>query len=230
MAEANEAANQEATQQAAATAAAAAEAAKGGQTGGDDLEGILSTIREYREETASPGPTTQQREPGDTGQRSQRTGEDGGSEDKGAKQTQQQDRFDPNRVEAIERRIIRDDVNRAIESMRAAQPALKALDSDTLEAYLNGQATRDPRIRAAWLRRDADPGTFQKVVTGLARRMASGLPAPVDAQAAGERGAAVAAARGATQQQSAADAEDAKILAMSDSEFDQHWNKLTRRG
>ncbi|MEK9751627.1 MAG: hypothetical protein VW338_00225 [Rhodospirillaceae bacterium] len=227
MAEPNEAAAQEATQQDAA-ATAAAETAKGTTTGGaDDLEGILSTIREYREETASPGPTTQQREPGDTGQRSQRTGETGGSEDHGTKTTQ--DRLDPNRVEAIERRIIRDDVNRAIETMRSAQPALKTFDGDTLEAYLNAQATRDPRIRAAWLRRDADPGTFQKVVTGLARRMASGLPAPVDASAAGERGAAVAAARGATQQQSAADLEDAKVLAMSDREFDQLWNKLSRR-
>lgn len=224
-------ANATASIEPAAPAAPAAQpaAAPAAPTGGDDLEGILSTIREFREETASPGSTTQQRDPVDPGQRSQRTGETGGSEGQGTQTTQQPDRFDPNRVAAIERRIVRDDIDRAIDSMLAAQPTLNVLPRRTVEAFLNGEAAADPRIMAAWNRRDADKGTFQKVVSGLARRMASGLPAPVDASAAGERGAAVAAARGATQQQSATDAEDARILAMSGQELDQEWDKRLGR-
>lgn len=216
------------TQAADAAAAAAAAATQAATQRTDDLDAILASVKEFREETTARETQPSHRETGASGQGEQGQGADGGSEAAKSNGAARTEALDPRRLTAIEERIVRDDVNRTIESMRTAQPALKALDAGVLEAYLNSQAQRDPRIRAAWLRRDSDPGTFGKVVSGLARRMAAGLPVPADADAGADRAAAVTAARGATQQ--AADDEDRRVLAMSDAEFEQDWKKSARSG
>ena len=223
-------ATEDSAAQAAADVAAATEAAAAARQGADatdDLDSVLASIKEYREETASRETTASQPDTGDTGQREHRPSQQGGSEGQTTEKRERADAPDQRRIAALEDRIVRDDVSRTIDSMRTSQPALKALDAGVLEAYLDAQARRDPRIRGAWMRRDSDPETFKKVVGGLARRMASGLPVPSDGKADGERAAAVTASRGATQH-SAIDEDDKRVLAMSDAEFEQDWQKSVR--
>lgn len=188
----------------------------------DDLEDILSTIKQYREETASPETTERQTQARNDGQRKAPAGDTGG------KEVPAQTQFENDRIAKIEARIVSDDLSKAIGTIKGAQPALKTLGDGVVKAMLNDAAAADDRIRAAWMQRDANPVAFQRVLNGLARKFAADLPTPADGRVDGDRAAAITAARGSTRQP-AADAEDKKVLGMSDAEFDRHWKTRARR-
>lgn len=183
----------------------------------DDLESVLASVKQFREETTSSEPAPGQQQDRTDGQRQPPAARPGGNEG-------QPPAFDQRRIEQIEARFVQDDLSKAIGSVKGAQPALKSLGDGVVKAYLNDQAAADPRIRQAWLQRNADPATFDRVLKGLARKLAADLPSPTDGRTDGERGAAITAARGSSKQPALA-AHEARVKSMSDADFEQAWNK-----
>lgn len=184
----------------------------------DDLESVLASIKQYREEATPPVATPSQQPASTDGQRGARDGTPGGNE------AQKPAAIDSRRLEQIEARLIADDLSRAIGDIKTAQPALKTIGDGVVKAMLNDAAQRDPRIMQAWVNRGSDPATFNKVLRGLSQKFAADLPSPADNRADGERGAAITAARGATKPTANA-AHETRVRGMSDADFDQAWNK-----
>lgn len=184
----------------------------------DDLESVLASIKQYREEATPPEPKPSQQPASTDGQRGARDGLPGGNE------AQKPTPIDNRRLEQIEARLIADDLAKAIGDLKSAQPALKAIGDGVVKAMLNDAAQRDPRIMQAWVNRGSDPATFNKVLRGLSQKFAADLPSPADGRADGERGAAITAARGATKPTANA-AHEARIRGMSDADFEQAWQK-----
>lgn len=90
-------------------------------------------------------------------------------------------------------------------------------DDTFVEAWLDAEARKDPRLAKAWTDRNANPKQFQKVVDQLGRTFAKKYGKLPDAQATEDRAAVAAAVRGASTQAPEGKAPDYK--GKSDAEF-----------
>lgn len=90
-------------------------------------------------------------------------------------------------------------------------------DNDFVEAWLDAQARKDPRLAQAWTNRNANPKQFDKVKAELGKALKSKFSKLPDRQATDDRAAVTAAVRGATNR--APEAKPTDFSKLSDNEF-----------
>jgi hypothetical protein len=132
------------------------------------------------------------------------------------------------RVDAIERRIVRQDLDSAIGLMQTEHPALKGLPKPAIEAVLSAEARRDTRITNAWLARHENPDGWNRVVKGLSGRIAKQFSSLPNAELTEDREAARAAVTGRSSGGDGGISEE-KLRSMSDEEFDAYERELRRQ-
>jgi len=126
-------------------------------------------------------------------------------------------------VQSILRREVRRDVATAVDAVQKENETLKGLDSGIVESLMQGEAAKDKRVQAAWVNRDEDPETWNKVRSGLGKKIAKGLGGTVDANATADQNAVIAAANGKSPGRGGAQSVDNSALtAMTDAEFKAH--------
>lgn len=76
------------------------------------------------------------------------------------------------RVSVMEQRLADDvykaDISKAVEHI---SKQIEGVDSAVIEAHLQAQGTKDPRFKALWDNRQANPGAWQKGVDAMGRKM-----------------------------------------------------------
>lgn len=88
------------------------------------------------------------------------------------------------------------DMDETIKKVRGDLPE-ELFDGSLVQAWIDSQATKDPRLAQAWANRHADPKKFGQVVTELGKRFSKYGKLP-DKQATEDREAVTAAVRGAS--------------------------------
>lgn len=88
------------------------------------------------------------------------------------------------------------DMDETIKKVRGDLPE-ELFDGPLVQAWIDSQATKDPRLAQAWANRNADPKKFGQVVTELGKRFSKYGKLP-DKQATEDREAVTAAVRGAS--------------------------------
>jgi hypothetical protein len=142
---------------------------------GDDLDKLLSQYDQQTQSHAAP-PTQPEPKAGPAGDPKTQT--------------------DPV-VTALANRLFKQDMNETIKQVRGnLDPAF--FDEPFVKAWIDGQATQDPRLTKAWLERDSNPKQFQKVVDQLGRNFAKKYGKLPDRNATEDREAVTAAVRGAS--------------------------------
>ncbi len=158
-------------------AAPGAEVTQDARTDGDELDTLL---KEYDTTTAPPAAT------------SAPPAQAAGTDDlkaltdqvKGLLTEQQQTKF-------------RQDMDSTITKVRGnLDPEL--VDDETVEAWIDGQARKDPRLSQAWNERNSKPKQFEKVVETLGKNLAKKFSKLPDRQSTEDREAVAAAVRGAS--------------------------------
>jgi len=115
-----------------------------------------------------------------------------------------------------------------ITSMQGSHESLKNVRPAVLEAMLEAEARRDPRILAAYQNAVSDPKTWERVRGGLAEKFAGDFPT---SQLASDREAVSAAVRGSANQppeQTPKIPDQATMSQMSDAEFNAMAKKLEK--
>lgn len=72
------------------------------------------------------------------------------------------------------------------------------VEDDLVEAWLDTQARKDPRLQKAWLERDNNPQRFAKITVELGKQFAKKFSKMPDRSATEDREAVTAAVRGAS--------------------------------
>ena len=123
----------------------------------------------------------------------------------------------------VQQFIFRQDMDKTIKSVRGDLDP-EHFDDEFVEAWMDAQARRDPRLSNAWRDRRANPKGFQKVVDGLGRTFAKKYGKMPDKGATEDRDAVTAAVRGASTRAPEGKAPD--LGKMTEGEFqawkDQH--------
>lgn len=68
-------------------------------------------------------------------------------------------------------RIFREDMNRLVNQVRG-EFASDEVDSEFIEAWIEAQARKEPRLAQAWIQRDDDPAKFARVASSLKQKFA----------------------------------------------------------
>lgn len=110
----------------------------------------------------------------------------------------------------------RHDMDKTIKNIRGELDA-SVFDDDFVEAWVDAQARKDPRLSKAWLNRNANPKQFEKVQAELGKSFEKRYSKMPDKQATEDREAVTAAVRGASTQ--APERKPANYAGMSDSEY-----------
>ena len=126
-------------------------------------------------------------------------------------------------IAEVQQFIFRQDMDKTIKSVRGDLDP-EHFDDDFVEAWMDAQARRDPRLSNAWRDRRANPKGFAKVVDGLGRTFAKKYGKMPDKGATEDRDAVTAAVRGASTRAPEGKAPD--LGKMTEGEFqawkDQH--------
>lgn len=88
------------------------------------------------------------------------------------------------------------DMDEMIKKVRGDLPE-ELFDGPLVQAWIDSQATKDPRLANAWANRHADPKKFEQVVSALGKQFSKYGKLP-DKQATEDREAVTAAVRGAS--------------------------------
>lgn len=118
------------------------------------------------------------------------------------------------------------DMKKTVDSVRGDLPS-DIFDDDLVEAYLDGEARKDPRLAKAWTDRHANPKQFEKVVAGLQKAFSSKFSKLPNREATEDREAVTAAVRGASNRAPEEKAPD--FTRMSDAEFAAAKDKMFAR-
>lgn len=141
---------------------------------GGDLESLLKTY----DDQVKPEPTAKAPEP------------------KADTTTAPQVRSDP-AVAEIQQRFFRQDMNDLVKTVRGdVDPSLA--DDDLVEAWVDGQARKDPRLQTAWMQRQDNPQQFEKIKAELGKSFAKKFSKLPDRQVSEDREAVSAAVRGSS--------------------------------
>lgn len=114
------------------------------------------------------------------------------------------------------------DMDATIEKVRGDLPK-ELFDGPLVQAWIDAQATKDPRLAQAWANRHADPKKFEQVVGALGKQFARYGKLP-DKNATEDREAVTAAVRGASTKAPEGKAPD--YSRMTDAEFAAEKEKL----
>lgn len=101
-----------------------------------------------------------------------------------------------NEAKFIREQRFKADMDATIEKVRGDLPK-ELFDGPLVQAWINAQAEKDPRLAQAWANRHTDPKKFDQVVTALGKQFARYGRLP-DKAATGDREAVSAAVRGAS--------------------------------
>jgi hypothetical protein len=91
------------------------------------------------------------------------------------------------------------DMNATIKNVRGDLPE-ELFDGPLVQAWIDAQAKKDPRLATAWANRHTDPKKFEQVVGALGKEFSKIRPKLPDKQATEDREAVTAAVRGASTQ------------------------------
>ncbi len=97
-------------------------------------------------------------------------------------------------------------------------------DNDFVEAWLDAQARKDPRLAQAWVNRNANPKQFDKVKAELGKALKGKFSKLPDRQATDDRAAVTAAVRGASNRAPETKAPD--LSRLTDAEFQREKEKM----
>lgn len=123
----------------------------------------------------------------------------------------------------IRQQRFQQDMQATVKDVRGDLPA-DLYDDDFVQAWIDAQATKDPRLANAWLNRSADPKKFGQVKAALGRDFAKRYGRIPDKQATEDREAVTAAVRGASTQAPAGKAPD--YSKMTDAQLAAEWSKV----
>lgn len=113
------------------------------------------------------------------------------------------------------------DISKAVETMKEVVPDL---DQPVLEAFLDGQARRDPRFKNLWEKRSENPQAWEKAVKAYSRELAGKVSIKVDPKLQeAQRARKLAQGAMAT---TAAESPDEKWDKVPDAEFGSEWQRL----
>lgn len=128
-------------------------------------------------------------------------------------------------VGRMEQQSVQQVIERDIESaVGALSEVAKGVDNEILKGALYGRAGEDPRFKNLWERRNDNPEAWNSALTALGNEVAKKIP-KVDPQIAENQQALRDATESSTTQTTEGD-EDARYEGMSDSEFQNEWNRL----
>jgi hypothetical protein len=113
------------------------------------------------------------------------------------------------------------EVSEVVRSVRGDLP----IDENLVEAYLQVEATKDPRLVEAFTNRRRDPDQWKKIEAGLAKKLKASVGADIDQVATETRDAVDAAVRSASTRTPVEEAPP-DIAAMSEAEFEQYKQTL----
>lgn len=126
--------------------------------------------------------------------------------------------IDPNRLSAIEARLINQDVNEAVNTVKGTFDEGVSVPDRAIKGILTDLYNEDERFRKAFDSRDSSPAHWKRVLSAAARDIAKDFgPAP-DSQTTSDREALASAVRGTRTVNDAGD-EAPKFDSMSDDEF-----------
>lgn len=149
------------------------------QTGGDDLDTLLS---QYDDSAKKPAATSTQPDTKSA------------TVDNDLRSTLEEMKGYVSQAQAQQ---FRQDMDKTIKSVRGdLDPEL--FDDTLVESWLDAQARQDPRLQSAWNNRHTNPKQFEKVVDGLSRNFGKKYGKMPDKQATEDREAVTAAVRGAS--------------------------------
>lgn len=118
-------------------------------------------------------------------------------------------------------RAMRADVSKAVETMKQAVPDL---DEPVLEAFLDGQARKDPRFQTLWNNRAKNPEAWEKAVKAVSRDLAGKVSVKVDPKLqAAQQARKIAQGAMAT---TAASSPDDKWDGMKQEDFASNWERM----
>jgi hypothetical protein len=89
------------------------------------------------------------------------------------------------------------DITQTVKNVRGEIPA-DVIPDDVVEAWLDAQARKDPRLQKAWLERDNSPEQFNRITAELGKKFAKNFAKMPDRAATEDREAVTAAVRGAS--------------------------------
>lgn len=123
------------------------------------------------------------------------------------------------------------EISATVKGMKDRNETLNGLSDAFVEARLNWEASKDPRLQSAWVNRHQNPQAWEKVLDGLGRKLSGEIASRPDPQLTNDRDAARAAVRGTSTQP----AEDPKpknsdMAKMSDAEFEAYKKGLLKAG
>lgn len=98
------------------------------------------------------------------------------------------------------------------------------VDDGLVEAWIDAEARKDPRLSKAWVNRNDNPRQFEKVKTELGKKLANKFSKLPDKQATEDREAVTAAVRGASTRTPEGKAPDYGKL--SEADFQKEKDKL----
>lgn len=164
------------------------EAVDSARNDGQDLETLLA---QYDTETKKPEPVSPQ------------------------PQTQQQQpaQVDPN-VSRLLSRIDREDLGKLVGEVKGDLD----FDDEFVEAWIDTQARKDPRLQRAWLERESNPKAFGQIARELGKSFAKKANRRPDPALSEDREAVAAAVRGASTNR-APDSPAPKYSQMSHNEY-----------
>lgn len=108
---------------------------------------------------------------------------------------QQQPQPDPNLLRLVTR-VERQDINNLVKEVKGDLD----IDDDLVEAFVDAQARKDPRLARAWMERDSNPKVFGQIAKELGKSLQKRFAKRPDPGLTEDREAVVAAVRGASTQ------------------------------
>lgn len=116
------------------------------------------------------------------------------------------------------------DMDTTIKEVRGDLPE-DFFDGQFIQAWIDSQAMKDPRLGNAWSDRHKDPQKFKQVVGALGKEFAKKYGKLPDKNATEDREAVTAAVRGASTRAPEGKAPD--FSRMTDGEFAKEWEKVS---
>lgn len=128
-----------------------------------------------------------------------------------------------NEAKFIRQQRFQQDMQSTVKDVRGDLPA-DLYDDDFVQAWIDAQATKDPRLANAWVNRSADPKKFGQVKAALGKEFAKRYGRIPDKQATEDREAVTAAVRGSSTRAPEGKAPD--YSAMTDSQLQAEKDRL----
>lgn len=134
-------------------------------------------------------------------------------------------------AEDYEARELQREILDTVHQIKEKHEALGLLSDGFLEARLQYEASRDPRLAKAWVDRHQNPDAWGKVLDGLGSKLSGEISSRPDPQLTQDRETVRNAVRGVSTAPAAADApKNDDLSKMNDAEFEEYKKKLAKAG